>query len=1118
MRRKLLILLLMACCVAIGKVNAQTNAFTVSGVVSDGTRNETLPGVSVKLKGTSIGTLSDMNGKYTLRVPSSSSTLIFSFIGYDNTELSINGRETINITLNANSKSLSEVVVVGYSQQTREKNTASISKLDAKQLVNTANATAINALQGKIAGVAIPISNGQPGSAPSNIIIRGGSKLNVYGTGTGNSGGDQVLSSDASSPLVIVDGIFRPMKDINPDDIESLQVMKDAASTAIYGARGANGVIVIKTKGGKFGSGKANITFNYRTNWEVPTGEQNYMTARDYLSLARTTVKNTFDAIDKNTLLNNGGFSAGTKVYTTKGQYGTATNLTALYDNIVAVEGQDYVNNLLAKGWETMDDPINPGTKLLFADNHYQDKLWNTGMTNNYNLGVDGGSQVANYNVSFNYINQAGTFVGTNYKRYSALGNFSFKATNNLQINAMVNYQNILPNYVDAYTNDLVRATRITPLIRIFKDDGTPTTGENLTTRNRFHTLAYDNTRVSTERLASRVDADWSIVKGLHFRPALSYLINDGRTLFSRKAFPDPIQFATSRLKTENVNNTRQLMIDQILQYDYTLHDNHHFMVLGGFNYTRNTGNVVDIGSQRGTNDYISTISEPTVTTVNGITVTNVTNFGTSLSESRSASFFGQLSYDYKSKYLFNAVVRRDGFSNFAPANKYGTFPSASVGWNINRESFWKENLVSTLKLRGSWGQAGSSDLSLTDTYGNYTSTVYDQLSGIQRANLSNPNLKWETTQTTDIAVDAGFFKDRVNLTVDFYNKLTKDRLDSKPLPAEAPFSSIIFNNGTIQNKGVEIELQATVLRSKDFSWRTNFSFAYNAQKVISLPNNGRSKNRQGGGVVIDPRTGKEIEVGGYAEGERPFGYYAWKVVKVFSTEAEAAAWQATHVDQIATAAGIKTGKHAGDYQFDDLNNDGIIDNRDLVFMGYKTPNKTGGMQNTFIYKGFTMRVNVDFSLGNMIDNGSLGRELGQGRAYNEGAPIEALGPDIWQKPGDVGKKYARFSFGDADFGQKNFIRQAASDVGTGSAYSADVSTLISKGDFLAFREVYLSYDLPKSLLSKIKSTGLTIFISATNLGYLTAYKGQNPEVVTGFDPGGYPRARQFTLGASLRF
>jgi hypothetical protein len=175
-------------------------------------------------------------------------------------------------------------------------------------------------------------------------------------------------------------------------------------------------------------------------------------------------------------------------------------------------------------------------------------------------------------------------------------------------------------------------------------------------------------------------------------------------------------------------------------------------------------------------------------------------------------------------------------------------------------------------------------------------------------------------------------------------------------------------------------------------------------------------------------------------------------------------------------------------------------------------------MQNTFTYKSFSMRVNVDFSMGNVISNGSLGRELGQGRAYNEGAPVEALGPNIWQKSGDVDKLYARFSFGDADFGQKNYIRQAASDVGTGSAYASDVSTMISKGDFLAFREVYLSYELPKSLLSKIKATGLTIFASGTNLGYLTAYKGQNPEIVTGFDPGGYPRARQYTLGASLRF
>ncbi|MES2377914.1 MAG: SusC/RagA family TonB-linked outer membrane protein [Bacteroidota bacterium] len=1119
MRRKVFYYLLLAMCFAIGKVNAQTNAFTVSGVVTDGAKNETLPGVTVLVKGTTTGTVTDVNGKFTLNVPSSTSTLVFSYVGYDNSEVALNGNANIKVTLNANEKSLQEVVVVGYSTQTREKNVAAISRLDQKQLINTANPSPLAAIQGKIAGVSIPLNNGQPGSAPVNIIIRGGTKPNVYGQGTGNANGAPYLNSDASSPLVLIDGVIRTLNDLNPDDIESLQVMKDAASTSIYGARGANGVIVVKTKSGKFGSGKANITFNYRTNREVPMGMEKYMSAAQYIALARTTIKNTSDPLDKNAFLNNAGFSAGTKVYTAKGQYGNAIYTTALYDNIVNIEGQAYVDNLLAKGWETMDDPANPGSKLLFADNHYQDLLWNTGTTNNYNFGIDGGSDVASYNVSLNHVNQEGTFVGTNYKRYSALGNFSFKASNNVQINAMVNYQNLLPNYVDGYTNDIVRATRITPLIRIFKDDGTPTTGELLTVRNRFHTLAYDNNDLSTERIVSKFDLDWNILKGLHYRPAISYVLSDAKAIFSRKAFPDPIQFATSRLKTENQNNTRQLMIDQVLQYDYTLKADHHFMILGGFNYTHNTGNIIDIGSQRGTNDYITTISEPPLTTVNGVTVTNVTNFGTSLSETKSVSFFSQFSYDYKAKYLVNASIRRDGFSNFAPANRYGTFPSVSVGWNIYKEDFWKvNNVVSSLKLRGGIGSVGLPELLYTDTYGSYTPTVYDQLSGIQRANLANPNLKWETTVTTDMAVDVGFLNDRINLTLGYYNRLTKDRLDLKPLPAEAPFSSIVFNNGSLQNRGIEVELQAAILRGKDFRWNMGFSYAHNMQKIISLPNNGRLKNRQGGGVIADPNTGKDTEVGGFAEGERPYGYYAWQVVKVFSTDAEAAAWSATHKDQASTTAGLTIGKKAGDYQFEDVNNDGVIDNKDLRFMGYKTPDVVGGMQNTFSYKAFTLRFNVDFSLGNVISNGNLARSLGQGRAYNEGAPIEALGNDIWQKPGDEGKKYARFSFGDADVGQKNFVRQAAADVGTGSAYASDVSTMISKGDFLAFRELYLSYDFSKKLLSKIKSTGLTLFVSGTNLGYITAYKGQNPETTVGFDPGGYPRPRQYTFGASLKF
>ncbi|WP_345949619.1 SusC/RagA family TonB-linked outer membrane protein [Mucilaginibacter sp. PAMB04274] len=1107
---------------AFSMVKAQTGTpITVSGTVTDGTKNEMLPGVSVTVKGSSTGAITDVNGKFTVKAPSPNSVLVFTYVGYDNQEVPVNGRSQLNVSMAANSKSLSEIVVVGYTTQTRDKNTAAISSLDTKQLVNTANPSPLAAIQGKIAGVSLPLSNGQPGSAPANIIIRGGTKANVYGSGTGNANGTQYLNSEGSSPLVVIDGVYRTINDINPDDIETLQVMKDAASTAIYGARGANGVIVVKTKGGKFGQGKINVTLNYRTNREVPTGKRDYMSAAEYLVLARTTMQNTTDPLDKNFYLTNGGFSAGYKLFTAKGQYGVDPYTTALLSNIVAIEGQGYVNNLLAKGYQTMPDPINPANTLLYYDNNYQNLLWNTVTTNTYNLGIDGGSQNSSFNVSFNYVDQPGTFVGTKYKRYSGLANFSFKASNNVQINTSLNYQNIQPNYVNGYTNELVRATRVTPLVRIFKDDGTPSFGEVTSTRNRFHTLAYDNYQISTERTVSRVDLDWNIIKGLHFRPAVSYMMTDYSNQFNRKAYNDLVQLPAPRLKVDSTNNQRQLMIDQVLQYDHTFKNDHHLSVLGGFSYQLNKLHYVDISSQRGSNDYVTTISENPTTVINGSTVSNVlpTNYGTFSRVDKTASIYGQFGYDFKGKYLLNATVRRDGFSNFAPNNRYAFFPSVAAGWNIYKESFWKDNnAVSTLKLRGSWGQVGASDLQYTDTYGGYTANAYNTLSGIQRSNLANPNLKWETTETTDLAIDAGFLKDRITLTVDLYNKLTKDRLDSKPLPAEAPFSSIFFNNGTLRNRGIEVELGATVLRLKDFQWRTNVAYAYNSQKIISLPFNGRLKNRQGGGVIADPNTSKDMEVGGLAEGERPYGYYAWQVVKVFSTEAEAAEWNKTHKDLVPTSVGQANGKHAGDYEFQDVNNDGVIDSKDLVFQGYKTPNVTGGMQNTFTYKNFTLRFNMDFALGHVISDGGLARELGVGRAFNEGAPREALGNNIWKQSGDGDKKYARYSFADANFGQFNYIRQASSDVGTGSAYASDVSRMIAKGDFLAFRELYLAYNLPKSILSKIKATGLTVFVSGTNLGYLTAYKGQNPETYTGFDPGGYPRPRQYTFGASLRF
>lgn len=1088
---------------------------TVTGTVRSAVSGETLPGVSIVLSGTAVGTTTGNDGKYALDAPKDGK-LIFSYVGFEPKEVTIDNRSIVDVSLDDSQKSLNEVVVVGYTNQSKAKITAAVSKLGVDELRNTSNPNPVQAMQGKIAGVSVPINSGQPGAGATNIIIRGGTKLNVYGTGLGNSAGNSVGSSESSGPLVIVDGVFRSLNDINPDNIESFQVMKDAAATAIYGARGANGVIVIKTKGGKFNT-KANITLNHRTTWETNARDYKYLNARDYLSLARKTVQSTFDPIDKNNLLNNGGFSAGTRIYTAPGQYGNNINLTALYDNIVAVEGQAYVDNLLAKGWQTMDDPINPGKKLLFADNQYQDLLWNTGVTQNHNLSIDGGSERANYNVSAGYTNQAGTFAGTKYKRYDVLGNFGFKAADNFKIDAMLNYQNVQPNYVEAFQNELTRGTRLTPLIRIYKDDGNPTPGENYATRNRFHTLKYDDVRASTERIISRIAGDLLIVKGLSYKPAVSYVMQDYRYLFMRKGTPaSEIQPATQRQKNEDTNNFRQLMIDQILQYDFSAAQNHNFTFLAGFNFTKSTNSIINIGSQRATSDYIYTINEPSTSVINGVVTTNVTDFRTTLTESRSASYFGQFNYDYDARYLVSAALRYDGFSNFAPANKYALFPSASVGWNVHQEKFWNVPAMSLLKFRASWGQAGSSDLSLTDTYGGYSAQNYAQGSGILRANLSNPNLKWELTETTDLALDASLFNDRVTMSVDFYNKLTKNRLESKPLPSEAPFASITYNNGTLQNKGVEIELGATLIKAGAFTWRSNFSFAFNRTIIKKLPDNGRAKNRQGGDLVFDKAQGKNVEAGGLAEGERPFGLYAYQVLGVFSTEEEAKAWNASKKDNLASPSGITTGKHAGDFIFDDINNDGVIDTKDQVFMGYRNPDKIGGMQNTFAYKSLSLRVAVDYAMGHIISDGALARSLGTGRAFNEGAPSQALGPDIWQKSGDTGKKYARFSFADADFGQRNFLRSAS--LGNNNGYGSDVSAMIEKGNFLAFREISLAYDLPKDLLKKIHATGMNLFVSVYNLGYLTKYKGINPETYTGFDAVGYPRPRQFSIGTTLRF
>ncbi|MEX2591874.1 MAG: SusC/RagA family TonB-linked outer membrane protein [Anditalea sp.] len=1092
----------------------QDTELKITGQVTSEDEPMGLPGTNVLIKGTTTGAVTDIEGRYSINVPSSQSILVFSSIGYVSQEVVVGNQSTIDIQLLPDMKSLEEVVVVGYTEQSRMKVTSAVSLLDDEELRNIPSVSPVQALQGKLAGVSIPVLSGQPGGA-ANIVIRGGTSLRPYGEG---AGGRDVGRRDSSDPLVVVDGVFRDFNDINPDDIASIQVMKDAASTAIYGARGANGVIVVRTKTGR-GVGKSNFTFRYQHGVETQSRQYDDLNGREYLDLARKTMARGVDIPDVDRFLYITGNSATVPTYTEPGEYGDFKFTPAYMDNLVAVEGQSYVDNLLQQGWETMDDPVNPGNIIIFKDSKYQDVVWQTANTSNYNFRVDGSSEAAHYNLSFGYIEQGGTFIGTGYQRLSALANSGYKVNEKLNLTLNLSYLWNDDKYSDNTVRDFTRGVRVPPLNRLYHDDGRPHIGEGNNPRNRPHQLYYQDFNANTNQFIVRLAADYEIIPNLHYRPSISLNTNNFIQMNFEKYYPEQPR---PRDKYQRQDDARQIMTDHILQLDHTIGSDHNIMVLGGFNYTRNTMFRLIGTSQRSATDYISTITGDPQTSIIGGNVNANLSANSLWEESKSASFFGQANYDFDNKYLFAASIRYDGFSNFAPENRFATFPSLSAGWNMSNEDFWNINFINHLKLRSSWGMTGLSNLSIGDTYGIFGASLYATESGVVRNNLPNPRLLWETTESFDIGTDISLFNSRLNIVFDYYNKLTRDRLASLPLAGETGFGSIRYNVGSLRNSGFEVELNANIINLDNFTWNTNFSFAFNRMVIVELPQNNRDKNRINGGVVYDPVSGQEIEVGGYAEGERPGGLWAWKSNGIFATDEEARE-SGVPVDMGRPAAVLGTPKNGGDVNWADLNGDGLIDGKDLVFMGYRVPDKIGGLQNTFRFKGLTMRFTLDYAMGHVINNGALARAIGQGRSFNEGAPREALGSDTWQNQGDTGMKYPRFSFGDYDIGQRNHLRfihaiAGYTDVGIGDSYGVDNSIYYSKGDWVALRELSFSYDLPVNLTQKLNLNRVALNAGVYNLGYITAYKGLNPEVYKGFDEGGYPRPRQFTIGATINF
>lgn len=1070
---------------------AQETRTTITGKITD-QDGLPLPGATVIEEGTANGTISDNDGIYTITVGSGAS-LTFSFVGMQTKTITVGTSTKINITLEDETIGLEEVVAIGYGTQSRATVTSSVSKVNTEEIRNSGEVNPINALQGKAAGVEVRVTNGQPGASGS-IVIRGGTST----------------SPDSDDPLYIVDGVIRPINDLNSEDIETLQVLKDAAATAIYGARGANGIVIITTKTGTKG-GKGQINVKYSTEIETIAKSYPFTNAEGYLWASRKAAALGLDEVNSASRLSDGAYPYSTNNINNTahgGGFMNSKHTVEFLDDLIAEEGQNLVSDLLDnQGYQLMTDPVT-GKRLIFKDNNYDNVMFKTGISHNYNINFSGGNEKASIYTSLGYSDQEGIVKGTFYERLSFLINATYDVKDNLSVDAGVNYQYVNYNDPRGYNETINRSSRLPHTVRMYYPDGTPAIGEGGSSpRNILHELYYENIESKRYRTTLRFGLNWEIAKGLHFEPSASLFLNEDVYNY----FEEYHEFDKKRNMASHHNQDRRYMADAILTYNKTFTDTHNLNIMAGSNITDfHEFNISGSGANAPT-DYIPTLNASN---------TEDERVSTWIGDDRLASFFGRINYDYKKKYILSISGRLDGSSKFSETHKWGFFPAFTVGWNLHNENFWSSNAFSKLKLRTSWGEAGNNVLSISDTQGAYSSgRNYTWIPGILNTTLANNSLVWETTRSIDAGFDAGFFNDRITLYADYYNKLTRDRLVSIPLPRESGFNSIVANYGSVRNQGVEFELGVDVIRKQNLNWNLAANFSFNRLVVVDLPENGKDKNRINGGEIYDKKSGEYIMVGGLAEGERIGGIWAFNMIGVYATDEEAA--QAPYDTKVSgywlnKPAGEQ--KVAGDAIWEDVDSNGIIDDRDMVFMGWEAPDKMGGITNTFRWKGLTARFVMDYALGHVISNGWRARA--NGNARNRVMTItDVLSDDMWWEQGDIATIPRYSAASDWDNGKRNHIRSTSySMVGPRHNYSYPNSRYIKNGNYLAFREVSLSYSLPSSISQKVNMDNIQLTGGVYNIGYLTAFDGLSPERYDGGERGEYPRPRQFKFGINLTF
>lgn len=1066
---------------------------TIKGVVLDET-GQSVIGATVLEEGTENGTITNLDGEFFLTVAKGKS-LVISYIGFETQRIRVVNEKQLKIILHEDSELLDEVVVVGYGvKQKRSTMTTAISKMDQKVLQNAALSNAAQALQGTVSGLRVTNTSGAPGSAPT-IVLRGGAGI-----------------ESAGSPLVVVDGVVRSMSDINPSDIESIQVLKDAASTAIYGARANNGVILVQTKKGK--AGHTQVSYKFKGGMNFARKGYEYMDAENYIRFGRLGRMHSGGSI--------------TDIDNTRG-YGAVygANNPEQY-SIRYLDGNE---NLLQEGWKQMTDPVT-GKQIVFKDygTTLRDEVYkDPAFTQDHYLSFNGGSEKGTFAASLGYYSEDGTVKGTEYRRFSGTLNGNYKVLPILNIKGGVSFStSTAPElYYDDMADLFERMQSMEPTWKPFFDDGSPNYGYGKRDGNPLYWLDKLTNKNNTRKTTLNIGADLELVKDkLFLRENSSIYYEDyTRELFD-KEYRDYWNVNTERKASFAYQRTIQQQHSVQLEYTDTFKENHNFSAMLGGEYFENQYTEYSGSGQGAPFDDIPTL--------NASGNENMTAY--SYREGyRIASFFGRVTYDYKRRYLFTAVARYDGISRLSD-NRWGFFPGVSAGWNIHEEAFFHNspiaNVVSTLKPRISYGINGNvNGISNYDVYGLYGQASgthpYNGVNGILNTAVINSQLRWEKSKSFEAGLDLGFLNNRFNLILDYYNRTTSDLLTDVNLPGYTGFDSFKTNLGTLRNSGFEVEGNLNLITNpKGFNWNFSFNASYVFNKIVKLPDNGNENNRQGGSQVWDPASQQVIWVGGYQEGHTLGDIYAYQQVKILRDENEVAQLAGNRIDMIAGLYGPNVSEadrqrygltkpiEAGDVLWADLNGDNVIDQLDRVKVGNIYPKWTGGFSTTLSYKNVSLYGRFDFAVGHTILNMVAMRSIGQSVGFKN---IIADGLDCWtaENPDtDLPKSYY-----DDSTNKKNIYRDTAgSDI---TSVDNRSSRFYEKGDYLALRELTLSWKLPAKWISKIHITDASLYVTGQNLFYITGYSGTSPEaplVYPGVDTGRYPTPRTVLVGASVSF